>query len=323
MNLAVAAVMAPSTAPVSLGRVYTPGEKLSYSVRSNLHSETRQLGLQTWIPSDLDINYDYTMLVESIKADGIAVVRYQRPTITQVEGETFNSPPKKNVEKVGYDFRLTLSPFNEVIEMKDLKPTKESKKTVGSLNVRTPAGQASVQGIVGQFVSEVYRLSLFVGNFESALDFAPRTTFDKVAVGDTWQRTVGYQPQKLKGKDGQQAVQRLDFTYTYKGLVKSGKTKVHRVEGKMKFNTDLSEFVNQTYGVTSEQTGLKELPLALDTTIEFDLDAKTCHTLAARATSEGGFKVLVNQFDEPVQEQKLRGRTSLKLVKRSVSSAKK
>lgn len=307
-----------SAAPVSLGRVFTPKEKLTYAVRSNLHSETRPRGLQTWIPEDLDINYDFTTEVEGLKADGIVVMRYQRPTVTEIQGETFDKPPVAKKQKVNYDFRLTVSPFNEVLEMKDLTPPKKPAKKTKAAYWKTPAGRQVLQGMIGQFVSEVYRLSLFVGNFESALDFAPRTPFDAVNVGDTWKRTVGYQPQKLKGKDGKMATQRLDFTYTYKGLVNGAKGKVHRVEGKLNFNTDLAEFVNQTFEVTSADTGLKAVPLSLDSTIVFDLDPKTRHALEANAQSDGQFKiVLTDNENDPIQEEKIKGRTSLKLVSRT------
>lgn len=322
LSTLVAAAMAGngSAAPVSLGRVFTPTEKLSYEVRSNLHSEKRQRGLQTWIPEDVDINYDFTMHVEGLKADGISVLHYQRPTMTEIQGETFDSPPVVKKQKVNYDFRLTVSPFNEVLEMKDLTPPKKPVKKTKAAYWKTPAGRQGLQAFIGQFIGEVYRLSLFVGSFESALDFAPRTPFDAVSVGDTWKRTVGYQPQKLKGKDGKMATQRLDFTYTYKGLVNGPKgTKVHRVEGKLNFNTDLGEFIHQMFEVGSGDTGLKAVPLSLDSTITFDLDPKTRHPLAADASSQGEFKVvLTDNENDPIQEEKIKGRTSLRLVSRKM-----
>ncbi|MGV3616833.1 MAG: hypothetical protein ACO1SV_16020 [Fimbriimonas sp.] len=320
--VAVAAVGSDAAAaPVSLGRIFTPKEKLTYAVRSSLHSETRPRGLQTWIPEDLDINYDFTMQVEAMKTDGIVVMRYQRPTMTEIQGETFDKPPVVKKQKIGYDFRLTVSPFNEVLEMKDLTPPKKPTKKTNAVYWRTPAGRQILQSMIGQFVSEVYRLSLFVGNFESALDFAPRTPFDAVSVGDTWKRTVGYQPQKLKGKDGKMATQRLDFTYTYKGLANGAKGKVHRVEGKLSFNTDLAEFVNQTFEVTSDQTGLKSVPLSMESTIVFDLDQKTRHALEANAQSDGQFKIiLTDNPDDPVQEEKIKGRTTLRLVSRTIGA---
>ncbi len=304
---------------VSLGRVFVKNEKLAYEIRSSLHSEHRVRGLQTWIPEDLDLNYDFTTVVEDLKADGIAVVHYQRPVMHEIEGETVDAPPKDNVIQSNIDFRLTVSPLNEILEMKDLtdkggKPTKK-----GGFTSLAPVGverrQAQLGGLLSQFVSEMYRLSLFAGSFESALDFAPKTPLDEVKVGDSWKRTVGYQPQKLKGKGDKQAVQRLDYTFTYKGIVESDGKKVYRVEGTLDLKTDLGDFVNQLVGMKPEDTGLKKVPLTMKSTIEFDLDLKTKHTILAEAKTESGFGVFVTDFpDEAVQEDKIKAHTTMRLA---------
>jgi hypothetical protein len=311
----------PGQAAVSLGRVFTPHEKLTYAVRSGISAERRGAGLTTWLPEDLDINYDFTVDVEALKADGIAVVHYKRPWVDEVTGDTFDAPAKTKRVKSNYDFRLTVSPFNEILEMKDLTPPKKKppvKKKGTIFGSAAVAPQGSIQGFVGQFISELYRLSLFTGSMESALDFAPRMTFDDVKVGDTWKRTVGYQPQKLKGKDGKQAVQRLDYTYTYKGLVNGDKGKVQRVEAKLTFNTDIAEFVKQLTEATADQIGLEKLPLSLDATIVFDLDPKTRHTLKAEATSVGNFQIFVPNVPDAAYEERMKGHTSMRLVSRAI-----
>ncbi len=182
----------------------------SWPTRSARTSPQHRLrGLETWIPEDLDLNYDFTTHVEDLKPDGIAVLRYQRPIMHEIEGETADSPPKDNVVKLNMDFRLTMSPINEVLEMKDLneKATKPPAKDSSSLvMLRGARRQVSMQEIVGQFVQEMYRLSLFAGSFDSSLDLAPKTPFDAVKVGDSWKRTVGYQPQKLQGKGNKQVM---------------------------------------------------------------------------------------------------------------------
>lgn len=320
-------------APVSLGRVFTEGETLAYAVRSSLSAESRGRGLTTWIPQDLNINYDFTVAVEKLKADGIAVVRYKRPTITQIDGETVDQPPKTKKDAVNIDFRLTVSPLNEILEMKDLAPKKDKDKSKANaedeedgrwFRSTSPTRTRQLTGFISQFVGEVYRLSLFVGNFDSALDFAPRTPFEAVKVGDTWKRTVGYQPQKLKGKDGKQAVQRLDFTYTYKGLADTPKGKVMRVEGKLNFATDLAEFINQTFDVDAKETGLKGIPLSMDSKITFDLDPVTRHTRSAYAQSSAQFKIiLTDNPDDPVAEERLKGQTQLWQTSRTTSVPKK
>jgi len=317
--IAFAGVFSPQTkeAQISLGRVFTKNEKFAYAIRSHLHSEHRLRGLETWIPEDLDLNYDFTTFVEEMKADGIAVVHYQRPIMHEIEGETFDSPPKDNVVKSDLDFRLTVSPINEILEMKDLTEKAKPPKKTGSelLTFGREKKQGGLGDVLSQFVSEMYRLSLFAGSFESALDFAPKTPFESVKVGDTWKETVGYQPQKLKGKGNKQAVQRLDYTFTYKGIVESEGKKVYRVEGTLDLKTDLGDFVNQLVGMKPEDTGLKKVPLTMKSTIEFDLDMKTKTTILAEATTESGFGLFVTAYpDDAVQEDKVKAHTTMRLV---------
>ena len=304
-------------APVSLGRVFAKNQKLAYEVRASLSAQHRMRGLQTWIPEDLDLNYDFTITVQDLKADGIAVLHYQRPVMHEIEGETFEAPPKDNVEKVNLDYQLTISPINEILEAKDLneKPAKPPKKG-GSLLVHTSrAARQDLGSFIGQFVGETYRLALFAGSFDSALDFDPKTPFDNVKVGDTWKHTVGYQPQKLKGKGNKQAVQRLDYTYTYKGIVDSEGKKVYRVEGVLDLKTDIGDFINQLVEAKPEDTGLKKVPLTLKSTIEFDLDMKTRTTILAQATTESTFQLFVTAYpDDPYEEQTLKAHTSMRLV---------
>ncbi|AIE87884.1 hypothetical protein [Fimbriimonas ginsengisoli] len=324
-SLVLALVAHQGQAAVSLGRVYTPNEQLTYSVRSGITAERRARGLETWIPEDFDINYDFTVHVEALKADGIAVVRYKRPYMEEITGETFTSPPQTKRDKVNYDFRLTVSPFNEIVDMKDLAPKKKPGATKGeSLFIGATTARQGLGAFLGQFIGELHRLALFTGNMESALDLAPRTSFDDVKVGDTWKRTVGYQPQKLKGKDGKNAVQRLDYTYTYKGLVNGEKGKVLRVEAKLNFATDLAEFIHQLSESTPAETGLQKLPLNLDATILFDLDPKTKHTLKAEATSVGSFQIMTPDNPDAAYEERMKGHTTLRLVSRTiVAPAKK
>jgi len=310
----------PAQAPVSLGRVFTPNELLSYAVRSNLHAEQRVGELATWIPEDLDINYDFTVQVQKLKTDGIAVVRYKRPTMTEVEGEDFNSGPKTHIQKTNLDFELTVSPFNEIIDQKDLTPKKKpTTKGNGVVLATLASPQGSIGQVVGQFIQELYRLCLFTGSMDSALDFAPRSTFDNVKVGDSWKRTVGYQPQKLKGKNNEQAVQRLDYTYTYKGLTKGDKGDVLRVEATLDFSTDLADFLKQLTGADSDQLGLEKVPMKLSAKILFDLDPKTKHTLKADANSDASFQFFEPGKSDPAVEEKIKGHTRMWLASRTMA----
>lgn len=319
---ALLSVGAPSQADaVQLARTFKAGEKLEYAIQSNLQSQHRQRGLETWIPEDLDINYRFTTEVKAVKSDGIVDLVYQRPTMTIVTGETFNSPPKTQVEKTKLNFLLTVSPANEILNQKDLNPPEKKKPGTKDDGIRfmTKAG-AGKQAIpfIGQFIGEVQRLCLFVGSFDSALDFAPRLPFEKLKVGDTWKRTVGYTPQKLKGKDGKTVVQRLDYTFTYKGLMESNGKQIYRIVGTCGFDSNLADFINETFDVNSEVTGIKSIPLNFKAQIDFDLDKDTKKTLAADAQSEGGFKILLTAFPDPVEEETFKGKTRLRLVSQTI-----
>jgi hypothetical protein len=319
------------TKAVTLNRVFPKNEKLQYAITSNLHIETRPYGLQTFMPEDFDLNYKFTTEVKEQKADGIALIHYSRPNMIQVEGETYNSPSKTSVEKVDYNFDVTVSPVNQILEMKDLNPPKKKdpKKKGGdgdgtNLYAMATSGRQNPLGsLLGQFIGEVYRLALNVGSLDSALDFSPKLPLDDVRVGDTWKTTVSYQPQKLKGKDGKQAVQRLDYTFTYKGVVTVNGKQFQRVNAALDLKTDLGDFVNQLLESKPAETGLKGIPLTLKQSIDYDLDMTTKRTMYARSKAEGGFQINITQISEPVQEQKLTGSTEMKLVSVTTSAPAK
>ncbi len=307
---AVAAIQGAQVPAVTLSHVFAKGEKAAYEVKSRLNSEFRQRGLETYIPEDYDIHYRFSYEVKEMKADGICDMRYLRPTMTEIQGETFERPPRTKVEKVDMDLLLTISPINDVIDVKDLKKKPGALRTVSSFGVRPQLGP-----IIGQFVGEIQRLALFIGSLDSSMDFAPKLPFDEVAPGDTWKRTVGYSPQKLGAKGEKLAVQRLDYTYTYRGQVESAGKQVHRVTAQLELHTDLAAFVHQTFRVKPEDTGLKEIPLSFKGSIEFDLDLRACRTLSAVATSEGSFRVVSTAFpQDPEIEERFKGRTTMRLL---------
>ncbi len=319
----VAALSVSSAQEMQLARTYQLGEKLTYQVKSSMSIQHRQRGLHTWIPEDLDLNYDFTTEVKAMKPDGVADVLYLRPTMTVIEGETFDAPPKKQIEKVNYNLLLTVSPANEILNLKDLNPPPKPKpgaKSGGAL-VRLSSAEYNRAQIpfIGQFIAEVHRLALFAGNLQSALDFSPRLPFDTLKVGDTWKRTVGYSPQKLKGKDGKTVNQRLDYTFTYKGLVDVNGKKVYRVSGECGLDTDLATYVNELFELKPEDTGLKSIPLKFKANIEFDLDQATRKTLRAVANSDGGFQIILTDFpNDPVEEETFKGQTNLRLVAQTI-----
>lgn len=302
--LAAALGTAPAAQAVSLNRVFAKGERSQYEVKAHLVEETRGGGLQTFVPSDLDIVYRFEHTVTELKQDGIAVLRYLRPTMTVTEGETVDSAPKTKVEKINLDATITVSPINELLSIV------ENKKP----GLRKTVARRQLGEILDAFVDGLGQMVLFIGSIDSSLDFAPKLPFDEVAPGDTWKRTAGYSPQKLAGAEGKTAVQRLDYTYRYEGVVDSGGRKVHRVTAELGVETDLAEFLHQISGRKPEQTGLKAIPFRLQSKMEFDLDLATRKTLRALATSQGRAEVLTTRRTEPVLEQRMRGRTLLRLL---------
>lgn len=318
LTLVLATLLVPTTAdPVELARVLKAGTNLKYRVESRLQIESRVPGLNTWMPDELDINYDFTMAVEKEKVDGIAEVRYKRPTITQIQGETFERPPQKKVEKVNYDMRLTLSPTNDVLDLRDLTRTAAKQSKAESIHLMAQEGGGNTS-LIKTFLNEVYRLALFTGSFESALDLAPRLPTEAVAQGAQWKRTVGYTPQQLKGTGGKTVVQRLDYTYTYKGLVDSNGAKAHRIVADLNLDSDIAKFVHEVTGLKPAATKLKSAKLRLKANIQFDLDPKTFDTVRANATSDGGFElVTTTNPGRPQVEERFKGRTRLWLASRS------
>lgn len=324
MIVALSLVFAQTqVSPVELQRTSVLGEKLTYAVRSFLQMETRQIGLETFIPETVDIDYDFTAVAEKAKPDGIFDFRYKRPTMTITEGETVDHGPKRTVEKSNIDLMITLSPINEFLEVKDMAPKKDPKqgppKSGGGLKLLGFRGvtpqEPVLGGFLGEFISEVQRLALFIGSIDTAIDFQPKLNFTEVAVGDTWRRTATYSPQKLKTKNDKTVMQRLDYVYTYRGIVESGGKKVQRVTAALEMNSDLLQYIKDNFQVEAEKLGFKEIMFKLKANIDYDLDVKTGHTLQGVAKSEGGFRVVLSQYPEdPYVEQRLKGTTKLTLV---------
>lgn len=303
---------------VVLSRVMTVGEKQEYSVKSHLAVEARQQGIRTFVPSELDLLYNFSLEIKVAKADGIVEARYLRPTMTQIDGETGDSAPKKRVEKVNLDLSLTVSPVNDLLGVKDLTKKDPKKAGGGDMKFHLPLteNEPDVMQDFGEYVQEFYRLALFAGSFDSSLDFAPKLPLDAVKPGDTWKRTVGYTPQKLAGKEDKSAVQRLDYVYKYVGTADLNGKKVQHITASLEVKTDLAAYYHQLFDATPEQTGLKEMPLSFTGTIDFYLDLRTCNVVRAMAKSQGGFKVVATAFPtEALREEKFQGETIMTRIK--------
>ncbi len=295
-----------STEPTTLAHIFRKGERSQYAVQSHLQVETRPRGLDTWIPEDLDLSYKFTTEVTDLLPDGVAKLHYQRPTFTQVSGETYDSPARTKVDRHGVDLDLTVSIANEIVSHSDhLQRTSKWIHYDGG-------AQGELGAFMEDFVDDLYRLAAYTGSMDNALDFAPKLPFGKVSVGDTWKRTVCYQPQKLAGKGEKMAVQRLDYAYTYLGALDSEGRKVLRIHGTLALDSDLAAFANQS---SQSESKLKELPVKMNAEVDFDLDPSTCRTIAANARTEGSFKVVLSDDpDRPVRYVKLKGRTSMHLI---------
>jgi hypothetical protein len=159
-------------------------------------------------------------------------------------------------------------------------------------------------------------LALNTGSLDGSLDFAPKLPLDDVKPGDTWKKTVGYSPQNLKGKN-KDAVQRLDYTYTYVGVVDSNGQKVYRVTADLDTSSNLAKFFFEATGLTSEDTLIKAIPLNLKAHIDFDLDMKTGETLHAESQATGGFSVQTTDSEQALHEERFKGHTVLNLAQRT------
>jgi hypothetical protein len=331
--VALAAMNPAAPAPVTLSRKFVAGQKLAYTIDGELRAEDRGAGLDTWIPDNVNLSYGFTMTVQKLKSDGIVDVLYRRPTFTETQDEDFDSGPKKHVDHLDEKLLLTLSPINQILDVKDLNPdSKKKKKDDGDGDGDGGDGGDSGNFVATsvlrrqevldptQFLDELHRLSIFVGSFDSALDFNPKLPLDKVAIGDTWKQTVSYQPQKLKGdKKGNQEVQRLDYVFTYQGPKVSNGKQVERVEATLDLNTDLGAFFNQLLHATPEQSQLEKIPMHLKASIDFDLDPKSFTTLRAVAKSEGDFAIWIHgQQDRAAFEEKFRGTTTETLTGQTI-----
>jgi len=310
-SLIAAAVLGNQPQLVDLSRVFKKGATYTYGVKTHMLTEQRQQGVITYIPSEVDINYDFTYKVDDIKPSGFASVRYKRPFMSIIDGETADAPATETKEKVNYDLQIELSPVNAVVGIKDLT---DGKLQTNLLNRRMAAkGLGTTQDIVSQFAGELQRLALFIGSLDSALDFNPKLPFEEVKLGEKWKRTVSYQPQELKGSKGEHAVQRLDMEYSYAGIIEKAGKKYHRINATLALDTDASLFINQAMGMTANQSGLEKLPLKLNSTIEFDLDLNTRDTVYAKALTKGGWSLKVVGEAEERVEEKINGRASITL----------
>ena len=293
-------------APVSLSHIFQKGETSAFFVDSTLRTEGRDRGIATWFPDSTEFKYQYSVTVLDVVGQGVAKLRYKRPTMTRIDAEQFDRPERTVVEKVNDNVLIDLSSANEILDSKDAKFLLPMP-----VNTRARFGGKTLGTGPENFIKTLYSLALFTGSLESSIEFNPRLPFDKVKPGDNWKRTASYAPQKVKGGGGM-AVQRLDYTYTYVGQIQSEGKTVDRVVAKLHLETDVAVYIHQSQNLTPADTHLRALPVLLDATMEFDLNPTTHKTIRATASSKGSFQIFATDFsDGPVYEEKLSGETTM------------
>lgn len=307
---------------VMLNRAYKVGDKLEYQVDAGLHVETRELGLNTWIPQELDTVYRFTAEVVSLKPDGGAVVHYLRPTVTDIYGETVDSGPKTKVNKLNWDMLLTMSPINEILSVKDQTKRKPNENGGGSENRSgdktsdlrfTTLRQDPLKALLDEVTGGIVELVMFMGTLDSGLDFAPKLPWVAVTPGYTWKKSGGFSPQKLK-ESGKMAVQRLDYTYTYTGPIDVDGKHYLRIHADLALDTDIGAFIMQEMDWKPADTELKTIPFTLKAQMDFDLDPATKRTVRAIATCGAEAHIFIKEYDNAYDEVKLNGKTTMKLL---------
>ena len=320
-------ILKPSQASEFLYREFKKGEQHKYEVRSYMIDEIAEYPVITAIPQRIDLNYDFTLKVLDVKNGGFAVAEYRRPTMTQINGETAESAPVRNVEKIDMNFKMDLSPINEITNVEDLPKTNSTGKglplpggylvkwerALQQLRATSPEAYANLQALdISQFIGELQRMVLFIGSLDSAIDFNPKLPLDEVEVGDTWKKTVSYQPQSKSGKKGEIINQRLDMTYKYEGIKVVDGVKVHRITASVDLDTDIAKFFNDLLGASPSQTGLSKMPMKLNSKLEFDLDLKSKATLYAEGNSNASWSIEVPQLPgQAVVSSKMTGKVKM------------
>jgi len=113
MLTAVAALLLAKTGDeTELVRTYVTGQTQTYEFKSHILSEQKSAAMSFFLPEEFDVNYGFTIKVDNAKQDGFAETTYERPVMNFIEGETADHPPKTKVEKVGWKYKMTLSPIN-------------------------------------------------------------------------------------------------------------------------------------------------------------------------------------------------------------------
>ncbi|MCG9894166.1 MAG: hypothetical protein MH204_01665 [Fimbriimonadaceae bacterium] len=315
LSAALFAATLANQQPVDLTRSFKAGQTFRYRVRSLLVTETQLIGQPFRLPNDTEINYDSTLQVTGLRPGGFATMVYRRPTMQIIEGETAERDRVINNERTNINLEFSYSPINEITAVKDLNPASSTARFARPLRVQSEGLQRAVNAIMSiGFQGEIYRLALFTGNLSSAIDLQPPLPYEEVKVGETWKRTAMYQPQSKTAGSRELIQKRLDWTYTYNGIVESNGRRVHRITGTISLDTDWADFINQQMGASAARTGLDKIPVKFESKVTYDLDLNTRATLRAQAETKGSWLARLVQLTEPLVDETFTGRTTLTLT---------
>ncbi len=313
MSILLATLLLSSnqTQPVELNRTYKVGDKYVYDFNSKVDIDERQYPSETFFPSSQKINYTFNLQTEALAPDGAANLKFKRTGINIRYSETFDEPPKAETVKTDELLLITFSRANQIIGLKDESPKKpESGGGLYAFGNGLIPSVSLVQIPLGQFFGEFIRFAGFVNFF----DFGPNLPTKAVKIGDTWKETKGYSPKTIvAGADaGKSLMGRIDYLYTYKGIVDKDGKKYELIEGKLVQDADIAPYVSSMMGVSAARSPLKEAKIKFDGTVNYYLDAKTLETVLITATSDGYCNLVLKELEGgPYFEIKFKSKASL------------
>lgn len=309
----------PTPAPVLVQRRFTPNEINSYRFSATLVVETQETGLAVALPSEVGYEYTFTTRTRSVDEDGIADLRYERGPTFRIDGAFGEQGGRRVLEAEGFTFDMKVTPINEILDFKEVKPpTRTPAPRTSNQSIRMMAqdqmsGRELTDIVAGQYIQDLNRLALFIGNFDSSFDFAPKFEDDPKKPGDTWLYTVSYQPQRLSGT-GRTAVQRLDMRYRYDGPMTVNGKQIERVSATIRLDNDMAGFVAQSFGIPAAQNPFQSLRLQYNSDFTFDLEPKSFKILRAQALSRGSVITRLRGVEGNAAERRMTGESTLTLV---------
>lgn len=310
MNLSLLAALAVGVVGaqdrVSLERTYGMGEKAKYEFSNRLDMDFRTFPHVNYFPVRYLVSYSFDFNVEALKPDGVADVRFLRPSIVIRESESPWGDAKTETIELKENVLYTLSRANQPIGVKVETPA--DKRLSNRIRTLTSAAEPQLD-IVGPFVSQIYQLAGFVNFF----DLGPNLPLRPVAVGDTWKETKAYAPMTVEsGADrGKNMVARLDYEYTFKGSTEFEGKQVTWIQGRLKQDTDAVGYIAELYGYEVSAFPISSIILKLDMTVDYYLDEKTKWPIKIIGNSQGEASITFRGEQAPREEIKVKGSATL------------